>query len=179
MKWFIPLKNFFTNRPKSQKIKLVVLLLLLGVILLIFPSSSEKKASNTPPKNMINQQNLPTAELEALLTEITGNKVKVLIAYADSGSVEVVSEETLTSETKIGTGDVQQKKDQKPVLDANKNVQVKNKHQPRIKGVCIFYFGQYQKETEELLYRAARGSLGAELHTVEVIFQSYPTTKKP
>ena len=128
--------------------------------------------------NMMNQQTLPIGELETLLTDITGKKVKVLVSYADSGNVEVISEETVTQETKSATGDMQQKRDQKPVLDANKNIQIKNKYQPRIKGVCIFYFGPYEKETEALLYKAAHGALGADLHTVEVIFQSYQNTDK-
>ncbi|MBR5239264.1 MAG: hypothetical protein IKW04_01645 [Clostridia bacterium] len=174
MKWFTPLKNFWTKCPKGKRIKLIVMLLLIGTILLLFPSSPSKKASNSPPTNMINQQNLPTREFEELLSKITGHEVRVLIAYADTGEVEVVSEETVTAETKSATGALQQKKDQKPVLDANKNIQIKNKHQPRIKGVCVFCFAPYSRETEELLYRAARGSLGADLHTVEVIFDSYP-----
>ena len=75
----------------------------------------------------------------------------MLIAYADSGKVDVIREETATSETKSETGNTRHQKEQKPVLDANKTVQIQNKHQPRIKGVCIFYFGPYEKETEELL----------------------------
>lgn len=173
MKWFAPLKQRWQKSSKSQKIKLILMLFILGIIFLLFPSS-EKKASKTQPANMINQQNLPTQELQTLLTEITGNEVKVLVSYADSGTVEVISEETITSETKNSNGVIQEKKDRKPVLDGNKQVQIKNKQNPRIKGVCIFYFGPYQQETEELLYRAAKGSLGADYHAVEVIFESYP-----
>ena len=174
MKWLTPLKQRWQKSPKSQKIKLILMFFILGIVFLLFPSS-EKKASKSQPTNMINQQNPTSQELETLLTELTGNQVKVLISYADSGTVEVISEETITSETKNATGDVQQKKDKKPVLDDNKQVQIKTKQEPRIKGVCIFYFGPYQKETEELLFRAARGSLGADYHTVEVIFESYPS----
>ncbi len=174
MKWLIRLKESWKKSPKNMRMKLILMLFAFSIILLIFPVTP-KKASNPQPQNMINQQTLPVQELEKLLTDITGNQVKVLVAYADSGNVEVISEETVTSETKSVTGDVQQKRDQKPVLDAQKNIQIKNKYQPRIKGVCIFYFGTYQKETEALLYRAAKGSLGADLHTVEVIFKTNPT----
>ena len=174
MKWFSPLKNFWIKCPKSKRLKLIVMLLILGVVLLLLPSSPEKKASNPTPVNMINQQNLPTRELEEVLTKMTGHEIRVLVAYADTGEVEVISEESITAEMKNATGDLQQKKDQKPVLDANKNIQVKNQHKPRIKGVCIFCFGPYEENTEALLYRAARSSLGADSHTVEVIFQSYP-----
>lgn len=178
MKWLSPLKQYWVKSPKNLKIKLIVMLFVISILLLMFPTSP-KKASNSQPQNMINQQSLPIGELETLLTDITGKKVKVLVSYADSGNVEVISEETVTQETKSTTGDVQQKRDQKPVLDANKNIQIKNRHQPRIKGVCIFYFGPYEKETEAMLYKAAHGSLGADLHTVEVIFQSNQTNEKP
>lgn len=171
MKWLTPLKNFWTNSPKKQRIKLIMMLFILAAILLLMPSSSEKQASNPPSLNMINQQNLPTQELESLLSEITGNKVKVVVAYADSGKVDVIKEESVSSQTK-STGEAHHQKDEKPVLDANKNIQIQNLHNPRIKGVCIFCFSLYQKETEELLYRAAKASLGADLHTVEVIFKS-------
>ena len=177
MKWFSPLKKFWTDSPKHQKIKLIVMLLILGFVLIIFPTS-EKKASNPPNTNMINQPTLPQKELETLLTELTGNKVKVLIAYADSGKVDVAREESITSDT-AAAGNTQQKKDEKPVLDANKNIQILNQFKPRIKGVCIFYFGPYQKETEQMLYRAAKGSLGADLHTVEVIFKSCQSNPNP
>ena len=177
MKWLSPLKKYWANSPKNLKIKLIAMLFVISILLLMFPASS-KKTSNPQPKNMINQQSLPIDELEALLTDITGKKVEVMVAYADSGDVEVISEETVTKETKSVTGDVQQKRDEKPVLDANKNVQIKNRHPPKIKGVCIFYFGPYEKETEALLYKAAHGSLGADLHTVEVIFQSQQINEK-
>jgi len=174
MKWLSPLKKFWTKSPKSQRTKLIVMLFIISLIFLLLPSSS-KKELNVKETNTINQPVFPVSELESLLTEITGTQVRVLVAYADSGSVEVISEESVVAETEPATGNVQHKTDQKPVLDANKNVQIKNKLQPRIKGVCIFCFGEYRRETEELLYRAAKGSLGAELHTVEVIFETYPT----
>ncbi len=176
MKWFLPMKKFWTDSPKKQKLKLIVMLLILGFVLLMFPTS-EKKASNPPKQNMINEQSIPQRELESLLTDLTGNKVKVLIAYADSGKVDIVREESITTDTTLEK--TEQKKDEKPVLDANKNIQIQNQLKPRIKGVCIFYFGPYQKETEEMLYRAAKGALGADLHTVEVIFKPNQTNPKP
>lgn len=174
MKWFPPLKEFWKKSSDNKKIKLIAVFLMIGILLLLFPSPS-KKSSNPQEVNTINQQPLPTGELEKLLTDITGNKVKVLVSVADSGTVEVISEETFTSETKSAAGDMQKKRDIKPILDADKNIQIKNKKSPKIKGVCVFCFGTYSRETEELLYRAAKSSLGAELHTVEVIFKSYPT----
>ncbi len=179
MKWFTPLKSFWTKRPKNQRIKLIVMLFILAFILLMFPQTPTKKASNSQPANMMNQPDLQAEELEALLSELTGNKVRVMVAYADSGELEIVREETTTADTKTATGETQHTTDQKPVLDANKNIQIKNKHQPRIKGVCIFYFGPYERETEDLLYRAAKSSLGADLHTVEVVFQTVKQTGKP
>ncbi len=179
MKWFAPLKNFWTKRPKNQKLKLIVMLFLIAIILLVFPSAPPKKASNSKPVNMINQPDLQAKELESLLTELTGNKVRVLVAYADSGELEIVREETTTSDTKTATGEIQHKTDQKPVLDANKNIQIQNQRQPRIKGVCIFCFAPYEQTTEELLYRAAKSSLGADLHTVEVVFKPVKQNEKP
>ena len=172
MKWFSPLKNLWTKSPKTQKIKLIVMLLLLGFLLILFPSSQKKEASNPRSVNIINQPNNSAKELETLLTDLIGNKVKVMVSYADSGRTDVIREEIITAETQNTTGVAKHQKEEKPVLDSSKNVQIENKLSPRIKGVCVFCFAPYEKETEELLYRAAKGALGAELHTVEVIFKS-------
>ena len=70
------------------------------------------------------------------------------------------SNETNNTETQI---------DKKPVFDGNKNIVAKTQYMPEIKGVCIFYSGNYSKKTEDKLYRAVKGALGVELHKVEVI----------
>lgn len=169
MKWFAHLKDSWKVQPKDNKVKWIVILFLIGSLLLFFPTSEKKQASSESDWNKINQTNPTQKELEKLLSDFTGHKVKVLISYADSGEVEVISEESTDAEASPESSRLQT--DRKPVLDNDKNIMIKKRYQPDIKGVCIFYFGAYDTSVEAALCRSAAGALGAELHTVEVVFQ--------
>jgi stage III sporulation protein AG len=46
---------------------------------------------------------------------------------------------------------------------------VKNRKTPEIKGVCVFYSGEDTPTARERLYSAVKGSLGVELHKIEVV----------
>ncbi len=170
MKWFPQLKKLNLPLKKDKKLLTIAGLFLVGCLFLWMPFSEEKPASNPASVNMINHDDTKK-ELEKLLSQITKTKVKVLFTYADNGSVEVVSEESYRSETNNDAKTSHTEKEVSPLLDNNKNVIVKANHPPAVKGVCIFYFGAYHPQTETLLCRAAKGALGAKLHTVEVIFQ--------
>ncbi len=169
MKWFSHLKDSINAGTKEHKSKLIVVLFLVGALLLLLPTTEKKQVSNEKQMNMINQTNPTSKELEKLLSDLTGHKVKVLLSYADAGEIEVIQEENLLAE--VSQDASQSQKETKPVLDSNKNIIIKNRQQPKIKGVCIFYFGPYEQSVEDALCRGAASALGAKLHTVEVVFQ--------
>ena len=169
MKWFTRLKDSLKAGTNDKKTKIILILFLAGALLMLLPSSPKKQTSTEVQANMINQVNPTPKELEKLLSELTGKKVKVLRSYADSGEIEVIREEKITSETTENT--INYEKEGKPVLDSNKNMIIQKQLQPNIKGVCIFYFGPYEESVERNLCRGAASALGAKLHTVEVVFQ--------
>lgn len=169
MKWFARLKDSLKTGTNDKKTKIILILFLAGALLMILPSSPKKQTLSESQVNMINQVNPTPKELEKLLSDLTGKKVKVLLSYADSGEIEVIREEKITSETTENT--VNYEKEGNPVLDSNKNMMIQKQLQPNIKGVCIFYFGPYEESVERTLCRGAASALGAKLHTVEVVFQ--------
>ena len=171
MKWFTPLLNRLPQNLKDKKIKLILILFLAGTIFLLLPANPKKEESSPQQVNMINHQEHTKKELEKLLTKLTGETVRIVFTQKDTGNISVVTEESLSVESSPKEGISTLQKDTKPVTDSNKNIMIQNRQQPIIKGVCIFYFGSYQKEIEDLLYRAAKSALGAEIHTVEVIFK--------
>lgn len=169
MKWFAQLKDKLPTTLENKK-KLVILLLLAGMVLMLFPTTSKKQTSNSNHLNTINQTNPTQRNLEKLLSDLTGYKVKVLLSYQDNGEIQVIQEENTLTEIQAETSKSQL--DSKPILDSDKNVIIKNRLQPKIKGVCIFYFGPYDPTVEDALCRGAAAALGAKLHTVQVLFQS-------
>ncbi|MBO5408215.1 MAG: hypothetical protein J6A61_02265 [Clostridia bacterium] len=171
MKWYTPLLKFLPRNLKDKKIKLILILFLTGAIFLLLPPNEKKEESSHVQVNMINHQERTKKELEKLLTKLTGETVRIVFTQKDSGDFSVITEESLLVESNPENGTSTLQKDTKPITDSNKNIMIKNRQQPAIKGVCIFYFGTYQKEVENLLYRAAKSALGAEIHTVEVIFK--------
>lgn len=171
MKWFPPLEKLFPLNLKENKTKLILILFLVGIFLLLLPSPNKKEVSLGSDVNMINQAEETKKELEKTLSELSGVKVKIIFTHADTGNLTVVTEDSITSETNEKDASSTLQKNTKPLTDSNKNIIVKNRLQPTVKGVCVFYFGPYDKETETLLYRAAKSALGAEIHTVEVIFK--------
>lgn len=170
MKWFSALKTLKFPFLEEKKSKLILICFLTGILFLSFPSNNKKETSNTLQPNKINQEEPSKKELEKLLLELTGTKVRVLFSYEDNGSVEVVSEEKNVVQNDPNQKTSRIQTDRKPILDSNKNIIIQKQTQPKIKGVCIFYFGPYHAKTEELLCRAASSALGAQLHTVEVLF---------
>ena len=171
MKWYHKLKNLPPFPQKKNKLQLILILFILGALLLLLPNSEKKESSPVSDMNIINQTDHTKKELEKLLSELTGVKTKILYTYKDNGTLDVVTEENLTVETNPSEGVSSFQRDKKPMTDSSKNVIIKNRQLPTVKGVCIFHFGPYKKETEELLYRAVKSALGAEIHTVEVIFK--------
>ncbi len=171
MKWYTRLLKFLPKNLTDKKNKLILILFLAGFLCLLVPQNQKKEESSPVEVNMINHQNHTKKELEKLLTKLTGVTVKIVFTYKDTGDISVVTEESLSVETNPNDGTSNMQKDTKPITDSNKNIMIKNRQQPTIKGVCIFYFGTYQKSVEDLLYRAAKSALGAEIHTVEVIFK--------
>lgn len=169
MKWFTCLKDSFKTGTDDKKSKLIFILFLAGALLMLLPASPKKQTSTAVQTNMINQENPTAKELEKLLSDFTGHKVKVLLSYADSGEIEVIREETVHSETTQNS--VNYEKESNPILDSNKNIIIQKQKQPKIKGVCILYFGPYEESVEQALCRGAASALGAKLHTVEVVFQ--------
>lgn len=167
MKWFQKLKNHIKIPEKTEKSKWIALLFLVGCLLMLLPSHEKKQTSTVNQPNMINQEVHTQKELEKLLSKLAGCQVKLFITYEDAGKTEIVREENVnTQTTDSGT---QAQIESKPVFDGNKNVIVKNQHQPKIRGVCVFCFGTCQKATEEVLLRAAAHALGTPIHTVEVV----------
>ena len=169
MKWFTHLKDSLKAGTNDKKTKIILILFLVGALLMLLPSSHKKQTSTEASVNMMNQVNPTPKELEKLLSQLTGQKVKVLLSYADSGEIEVIREEKIASETSQNA--VNYEKESTPVFDSNKNMLIKKQQQPKIKGVCIFYFGPYDESVERALCRGAASALGAKLHTVEVVFQ--------
>ncbi|MBP3447572.1 MAG: hypothetical protein J6K51_00945 [Clostridia bacterium] len=168
MKWLNQLQSKLNLKVKNKS-AFIVLLFLAGAILLLLPSPEKKQAFSDPQVNMINQTDQTKKELEKLLTKLVGCKVRVLITYADSGEIEVIQEENISTQTQKDI--TQSQKETKPTLDSNKNILVKKRSQPNIKGVSVFCFSPYQASLADTLCRGAAQALGAPLHTVEVVFQ--------
>lgn len=168
MKWFPKLYQTLKAHEPNTKTKWILICLLIGCLLLTLPSH---KVNSPKPSSYeaaaIKNDN--AKDLEKLLSKLTHTEVRVLYTYRDSGDMEVIREESTLSKTDGSSAQLQT--ESKPMLNSNKDIIIKNRYQPKLKGVCIFYFGTYDKEIEHILYRAAKSALGAELHTVEVIFQ--------
>ena len=168
MKWLEPLKTKL-NVSVKQKSKLIILLIAAGLALMLVPSPGKKQSFSQDQVNMINQTDQTKKELEKLLTKLVGCKVRVLVTYKDGGEIEVVQEENTSTQTSKESS--QSQKETKPALDQNKNILIKKRNQPAIKGVSVFCFCPYQKSLEDALCRGTAQALGAPLHTVEVVFQ--------
>ena len=117
MKLFDHLKNklYF---PAKQKPKLIALLIAAGCLLLLLPSPEKKQSFSNTQMNMINQTDQTKKELEKLLTKLVGCHVRVLVTYADGGEIEVIQEESTTTQTEKDR--TQSQKETKPLLDQNK-----------------------------------------------------------
>jgi stage III sporulation protein AG len=107
------------------------------------------------------------------LSAIVGvNRAQVFITYADDGEIEYVTEDKANTKTDGGDGgktSSQEQNEKKPVLGGDKNIIVKNRKTPEIKGVCVFYSGEDTAAARARLYSAVKGSLGVEPHKIEVV----------
>lgn len=175
MKLTSMLNKIFKIKSDS-KINPSVLLLLGGVLIIALSGifSFEDKPKETKESSEIYEvREKEEKRLEKILCKVGGVKTaSVLISYSNNGITEALTEEKSVlrnskSLSEINNTETQTEK--KPVFDGDKNIVSKTQYMPEIKGVCVFYSGTEDKETEDKLYRAVKGALGVELHKVEVI----------
>lgn len=168
----------FNNSDENggKKGNIAVFLLLGGIFLIAFSGlfSFENKPEETENSTQIfDVRTTEEKRLEKILAKVSGVKsVTVLISYNNNGTTEALTEEKTVlknSKSLNEINNVETQTEKKPVFDGNKNIVAKTQYMPEVKGVCIFYSGSKDEETENKLYRAVKGALGVELHKVEVI----------
>lgn len=173
---FMSLMNKAFKQKEDGKKNYAFMLLVAGALAILISTlfSSGDKPKTDEKKAQIGEiREAEEKRLEKILCNLDGIKsVKVLISYENSGTLEALTEERVVEKRSMGTdktGGNEMQTEKKPVFDGSKSIVAKTENMPEIKGVCIFYTGAYDEKTEDKLYRAAKSSLGAELHKIEVV----------
>ena len=177
--WGLPNMKLLIDKLMSlkkldNKIKIVGFLFLVAIILVLMPSQVKK----APKKNGTEVEALKTDTEKALsekLSKISGiEKADVMITYENDGVFLYQTDDKINTkeDNDEKKSSSQAQTERKTVFDGGKNTIIKSRKMPEIKGVCIFYSGKKDILTEKSLYNAVKGSLGVELHKIEVIYIS-------
>ena len=171
MKWRSIISKF---TQLDMKIKIISIIFVVAILFFTLP---EYNKPNTKSDNLSNDiqtlKNTTEKNLSEKLSKIVGvTKAEVIITYEDDGVIEYVTEDKKTEKADSEEGkktSVQTQVEKKPVISGDKNIIIKSRKAPAIKGVCVFYSGGSDGLTVERLYSAVKGSLGVELHKIEVV----------
>jgi stage III sporulation protein AG len=164
-----PLTDLFFKLDK--KIRYVVVIIAAALIFFMLPDFSKPSSASKTTLTAVKSDS--EKRLGERLSTIVGvTRAQVFITYADDGEIEYVTEDkanTKTDSEDNGKTSSQAQNEKKPVLGGDKNIIVKNRKTPDIKGVCVFYSGEDTGIVRERLYSAVKGSLGVEPHKIEVV----------
>ena len=157
----------------DKKLKIVGLIFVTAVVFVLIPTSEGKRSHLKNEVNIESMKKETEKSLSVKLSKIVGvNKAEIVITYENDGIYEYQTDDKANLKTDSEEGKKtshQTQIEKKTVFDGGKNTIIKSRKMPGIKGVCIFYSGENNDQTRKNLYNAAKGSLGAELHKIEVI----------
>lgn len=153
------------------KIKIVIIIFIVGIIFILIPQNG-KGAKNNQSETRINVEQVEKKLGENLSKLVGVKKAIVQITYENDGEIEVVTEDKLNSKTDIENGkksSASTQIDKKPVYNSEKNIIIKERKLPTIKGVCVYFVGDNTEEVQKKLYDATKNSLGVELHKITIV----------
>ena len=157
----------------DKKLKIVGIIFVAAVVFVLIPTPGAKKPQ---PGDNINAEVIKKEtekNLSGKLSKIVGvEKAEIVITYENDGVYEYQTDDKSSLKTENDNDKKtshQTQTEKKTVFDGGKNTIIKSRKMPEIKGVCIFYSGENSDRIHKSLYNAAKGSLGVELHKIEVI----------
>jgi len=157
----------------DKKIKFVGIIFIAAIFFVLIPTSAPKKNTEKNEISIEDLKNKTEKELGIKLSKITGvDHAEILVTYLNDGVYEYQTDDK--SSIKNDNDDekktsLQTQIEKKTVFDGGKNIIIKSRKMPEIKGVCVFYSGNQDEKTTERLYNATKSSLGIELYKIEVI----------
>ena len=156
----------------DNKIKAAGIIFLVAIIFILVPTGKNTVSEKTNMNFEVIKKETEK-ELSIKLSKIVGvERAEIVITYLNDGILEYQTDDKIDmkndKENEKKTSH-QTQIEKKTVFDGGKNTIIKSRKMPEIKGVCIFYSGDENEKTIKNLYSAARGSLGLELHKIEVI----------
>lgn len=155
----------------DNKIKIVIIIFIVGIILMLIPQNG-KIQKNSQTNAQINVEKVEKKLAENLSKLVGVKKAVVQITYENDGEIEVVTEDKLNSKTDTEAGKKASSStqiDKKPVFNSEKNIIIKERKLPTIKGVCVYFVGENTEEVQKKLYEATKNSLGVELHKITIV----------
>lgn len=155
----------------DNKIKIIIVVFIVGILFVLIPTNSKMKKSD-----MIDVK-MDTAKIEKKLSDnlsklVGVKKAVVQITYENDGEIEVVTEERINNKTDADGNTKTSSStqiDKKPVFNAEKNIIIKERKLPTIKGVCVYFVGENSEEVKQKLYDATKNSLGVELYKITIV----------
>jgi stage III sporulation protein AG len=155
----------------DNKIKIVIVVFIVGIIFILIPTNGK-----TPKASKLDPQMDPAKIEKKLgdnLSRLVGvKKAIVQITYENDGEIDVITEDRVNNkiDTEEGKKTSQSTQiDKKPVFNSEKNIIIKERKLPTIKGVCVYFVGENSIEVQNKLYEATKNSLGVELYKITIV----------
>jgi len=173
--WVLQIMKLLIEGFKAldKKLKIVGIIFVVAVVFVLIPTSGTKKSQIRDDINLEAIKRETEKNLSVKLSKIIGvEKAEIVITYENDGVYEYQTDDKSSLKTENEDGKKtshQTQLEKKTVFDGGKNTIIKTRKMPEIKGVCIFYSGENSDLIHKSLYSATKGSLGVELHKIEVI----------
>lgn len=180
-------KKIFEGKHKNENLIILILLLIVVVVAInyIFNDKNVTKKEYEKENNVmmvnknVEEDSLET-KLEKILSKISGTgKVKVMITYSESSSVEPIYDEnskisnTVETDKSGGTRSISQIDNQKQIIykengDGSKEPMTKSILEPKISGAIVTATGAGNSTVKTNIIQAVEAVTGLPTHKIQV-----------